>query len=138
MDKSGPLTVDWYVVFTESTYKSWFMNRLMPGFQHVYAMKKSAEGNFWYIVNPRVQYLQVSQELVASFPHPRVYAGPEAVILPVRAEIKAEGVRGHLCVFNCVEVVKGLLGIKKPFILTPWQLYKYLRGHHGRDICKKG
>jgi hypothetical protein len=29
-------------------------------------------------------------------------------------------------VTSCVDVVKRVLGIHAPFILTPWQLYKYL------------
>lgn len=30
---------------------------------------------------------------------------------------------------NCVETVKGLLGISSPFVLTPYQLYKRVK--HG-------
>jgi len=29
--------------------------------------------------------------------------------------------------FSCVEAVKRVLGIHKSFILTPWQLYRFLR-----------
>ena len=33
----------------------------------------------------------------------------------------------HIRPFTCVEVVKNFLGISKPFIFTPYQLYKYIR-----------
>lgn len=35
--------------------------------------------------------------------------------------------RGHLCRFNCVEVVKSLIGMKSFWTFTPYQLYKKLR-----------
>jgi hypothetical protein len=71
-------------------------------------------------------------------------------ILPVRAEDKFEYTLGDqytvveynrsdnyhfsYCSFTlmtCVEVVKYALGIKKFFIRTPYQLYKYLLKHNG-------
>ena len=68
--------------------------------------------------------------MIDDYPHPRLYADDNSVILPVKAVIDSMQSRWTLCVFNCVEVVKALLGIKNFFILTPYQLFKYLRGHH--------
>jgi hypothetical protein len=34
---------------------------------------------------------------------------------------------------TCVGHTKQLLGIGNPFIWTPYQLYKYLRKHHGKQ-----
>lgn len=33
----------------------------------------------------------------------------------------------HIRPLTCVEVVKTFLGISKPFMVTPYQLYKYLK-----------
>jgi hypothetical protein len=33
--------------------------------------------------------------------------------------------------YTCVEAVKHVLGLHAPWILTPWQLYKKLRGDDG-------
>lgn len=30
-------------------------------------------------------------------------------------------------IFSCVESVKRILGLRKPFILTPWQLYQFIK-----------
>ena len=102
------------------------MKRLRPGFRHCYAMKLTEGENFWHIVNPRTSHIDVTQELVYLYPHPRVYAAPDAILLNVTARIDTDRVRGKICLFNCVEVVKGLLGIDSPLTLTPYQLYCYL------------
>lgn len=126
MKNKPVITEDWYVIFTDSNHKSWFMSILQPGFKHVYAMKKTSGGFFWMIVDPCRTHIDIRQEMVSDYPHPRLYAGDEAVILPIRATINGSKRRSHLCHINCVEVVKGLLGIKSFFTWTPWMLYKYL------------
>ena len=120
------ISEDWYIVFIESTYDSWFMRRLQPGFKHVYAMKKTEAGNFWQIVDPLRPHLKVYQELVSMYPHPRAFAGPDAIILPITANIDRAGKVGTLSIFTCVDVVKALIGIRAPLVFTPWQLYKYI------------
>lgn len=70
-------------------------------------------------------HLDVRTHLVSEFPTIRDLAGKDAHIVPVVYDIKMRH-RGHLCLFNCVEVVKAVLGIKKPFIFTPYQLYRFL------------
>ena len=126
MDSFKPYKQDWYVVFADSGYKSTVLGWLRPGFKHCYAMRKTEGGNFWQIVNPRNTHLEIRQELVSEYPYVRMYTGPDAVVLPVTAIIDTSRVRGHLCVFNCVEVVKSLLGIRSFWTWTPWMLCKYL------------
>lgn len=117
---------DWHLVFTDSTYKSWFMDMLEPNFCHVYAMKKTDGGNFWHIVDLLRSHLKISQELVSEFPHPRAWAGPDATILSVSARIDRAAPIGTLCIFTCVDVVKALTGIRAPFVFTPFQLYNHI------------
>jgi len=127
-------TVDCYVVFTKSSYKHWVMRLFNRQISHVYVMLKSTGGHFWHIINPHVNRLEVRAEFVEDYPHPRQYAGVNAVIVPVRAYI-SDKPRWGLCFFTCVEVVKSVLGIKDFWIMTPWQLYKYLMkgNNNGRD-----
>lgn len=134
MDNPLAVRVEWYVVFTESGYSSRFMRLLRPGFRHCYAMKKTEGGNFWQIINPRLTYLDVGQVLVSRYPTVRDYAGEDAVILNIESSTEGSKPRGMLCWFNCVEVIKAVLGVKQFFVFTPWQLYNYLRINHGRRI----
>lgn len=126
MNQGQTETVEWFVVFTRSELKTWVMRLLNPDFRHVYAMKKSEGGQFWMVVNPLRSHTHVTLELVDNYPHPRLYSGEDAVIVPIRTKIDKMNNRHTLCVFNCVEVVKSLLGIKSFWTWTPYQLYKKL------------
>lgn len=42
-----------------------------------------------------------------------------------------------LMIGNCVGAIKKVLGVRNPFILTPYQLYRHLRCQHLKDT-KKG
>lgn len=131
MEVSESTTEEWYVVFTDSKYNNVLTPFLTEGFHHVYAMQKTEGGIMWHIINPMRSHIHVDLEPVDKYPHPRVYAGDDAIILPIKAIIDTSRFRGTLGVFNCVEVIKGLLGIREFWIWTPYQLYKHLRGYYG-------
>ena len=41
------------------------------------------------------------------------------------------------CLFpTCVGIVKSMTGVFNPFIITPFQLLKYMRTHHGKQTQK--
>ena len=98
---------------------------------HCYVMIKSEGGEIWQIIEPNTSHLDISIEFVQEYPYPRLYAGPEAVILPVRAFIGTRP-RWGVCIFSCVDVVKSILGIKSFWTMTPYQLYKYLVKERGK------
>lgn len=118
----------WYVVFKPSPLKHWIFKWLDPQFQHVYAVKESPGGEFWMVVDAKNSVTEVELLSKADYPHIRCIA-PDSVILSIKAIINPNNYRYTLCVFNCVEVVKSLLGIKAFWCWTPYQLYKRL--HHG-------
>ena len=134
MDLKPTLTVDWFIIFTRSRYKFWALKWIEKDFSHVYAMKKSPGGQFWIVVNPLLACLDCELLCVEQYPHPRLFAGDGVIILPVRA-ITKDVPRWTFCVFNCVEVIKAILGIRAFWVWTPWQLYKYLtRGKHNGGL----
>jgi hypothetical protein len=118
--------VQWYVVFSRANYSHWLYRFLDPCFQHVYAISVSPGGAYWVIVNPMNSHIDISHELCIDYLTPRDLAGESAVILPVEARISNDNNRSRGGLFTCVSVVKGLLGIDKPGIFTPFQLYRYL------------
>ena len=126
MDTTTKAIEEWWVVFTDSKDENLLTPFLQEGFQHVYAMKKTEGEIMWHVINCMRSHIHVDLEPIDTYPHPRCYAGEDAVIIPVRAIIDTSRIRGTLGIFNCVEVVKGLLGIKEFWVWTPWQLYKYL------------
>lgn len=125
--KQTDTVVDWYIVFRTSSLDHWVYKLMDPFFQHVYAVKKSEGGCFWIRVDYYISHTTVDIVPIEKYPTIRDYVGDDAVIIPVSATISKRD-RGGFNWFNCVEVVKSLLGIKDFWIWTPYQLYKHLTG----------
>ena len=141
MDKAASSVEDYYIIFTGSTHNHWLIKRLRKPFQHVFAVKKSPGGRFWIIINPLITHTHIDIIAVSQFPTiGTLLIDPESsVVIPVTATITAKE-RHTLCIFNCVEVVKSLLGMRAFWIWTPYQLYKRLKkgGTNERDTEFRG
>ena len=125
MDNTDATTQRWYVIFKKTSLKHWIFNWMDSELQHCYAVKESAGGQFWLIIDAKNCYTDVRIESKLDYPHIRCLE-PNGVILSIRAIIDPNKYRYTLCVFNCVEVVKSVLGIKSFWCWTPYQLYKRL------------
>jgi len=126
MQYNETAAVECYVVFTGSNLKNPVMRFLDEKIKHVYVIQRSPGDQFWIVINPIASHTQVELLTVDNFPHPRTITGDDAVIVPVKSYISLKKQRFTLCVFNCVEVVKSLIGVRNFWIFTPYQLYKYL------------
>ena len=125
MNETRKVTEEWYVVFTGSTLRHWLMRFLHPDFRHVKMVKE--DQGIWIIVDSCNSYTKISTELVEDYPYIRLLC-PNSVILPVRVNIDADKYQWHLGINSCVDIAKGIMGIRNIAICTPYQLYKYLRG----------
>ncbi len=125
MDTTDKHIVNWYVIFRKTSLKHWVFKWLDSEIQHCYAVKESPGGEFWLKVDAKNSLTEVELLSKVDYPHIRCIA-PDSVILSVRAKIDVESYRYTFCVFNCVEVVKSLLGIRAFWCWTPHQLYKRL------------
>lgn len=123
---NNKITEEWFLVFSNSRGTNTLTPFLQDGFKHVYAMKKTDAGLMWIVVDCVASHLIVKLETVDKYPHPRVYAGEDAVILPVKARITPQSIRMTFGFISCVEIVKAVIGLKAGYIWTPYQLYKYL------------
>lgn len=113
---------DYYAVFSPSKAPGlWWLDKQ---FQHCYIVRNEY-GRVWTVIEDTHNHLSVHPYLVEEYPTIHDLVGGEAIVLRVKREIK-DRYRGTLCLFNCVEVVKAVLGIRKTFIFTPKQLYRYL------------
>ena len=134
LDRKTVNIEDYYIIFANTRHRHWLLKRLENKFQHVFAVKKSAGGHFWIRINPLISHTCIDIVPVSQYPTiGTLLLDPEnSVVIPVTATIN-DNERHTLCIFNCVEVVKSLLGIRAFWIWTPYQLYKYLKegGKHG-------
>lgn len=97
---------------------------LKKGFRHCYVARKDY-GKVWTVIQDTWTHLDVRSFLVSDYPDISDLAGEGAYVVKVDYNI-GKAHRGYFCHYNCVETVKAVLGIRKPFLITPYQLYRYL------------
>lgn len=117
----GRVTQKHYLVFTDSKLKG--LKWLKSGFQHC-AVVRNEFGSVWTVIQDGYNRMSVATYLVEEYPDPLMLFEGNSTIIPVEIQTK-DRYRGTLCLFNCVEVCKAVLGIRAPFVLTPYQLYRY-------------
>jgi len=111
-----------YIVFCEG--RRWWWLPLKKGFSHCYVVKDC--GECWVKCQPYSGFTDVTVWSKAICPKVTDLLAEPSLVLPYETTGDYDKIRGHLCWFNCVEVVKSFLGLKKPFIFTPYQLYRFL------------
>lgn len=121
---SDDVIEEWFICFCDVKRKHWIQRVLKPGFHHVKAFKHSPGGQFMVLVDSMRSHLDIdivplNEENIAKYTE-----GCKVVTVVVKYDLLFD--RGHFCRFNCVEVVKSLLGIRSFWTFTPYQLYKRL------------
>lgn len=115
---------EWYLLYSDKV-DYWFQRPLQDGFTHVDAARFTPSG--WVVVAPHFGYTDV-QIIDTDMPP---WSWHNGVVQRVQARRRDDWQRSWGCLgpVTCVEIIKSVLGVRKPFILTPYQLFKY---------CKKG
>lgn len=122
-DRAG---VTWYLVFIEAEAPYWWTRFFKPGFRHVYALRH--DGQHWIMLQPRLDFIDIEV-----LPLPSYLTIQEITDSPNVIKVTAwrrPGRMRHPWIagpVTCVEVIKGILGIRAFFLWTPWQLFKYCR-----------
>lgn len=118
VDKPGQ---QYFIVFCDSKLKG--LQWLPKGYQHCAIIRKEFD-TLWTVIQDGYNRMDVSTYLIEDYPDPLMLFDTNSTIIPVEIQTK-DRYRGTLCLFNCVEVCKAMLGIKKTFVITPKQLYRY-------------
>lgn len=115
-----------WVVFSGQTEISW-LRFLKPGFRHCYVLLN--DGERWTSFDPLSHVIEISthHHVPVDFDLPAWLEsrGNRVVAAPVRRDLTKPA---PFMLFTCVEAVKRVLGIHARKIVTPWQLYSYLKG----------
>lgn len=117
--------VEWFVCFKDVKESHWFQKYLKPGFKHCYAFSLSPGGQFYQVVDPAraftlVELYPKTDEMFDELTNCNEY-------VKIVSVIDREKHRGTICHFNCVEVVKSLIGMDSFFTFTPYQLYRKIK-----------
>jgi hypothetical protein len=102
----------------------WWLRWLRPGFRHCFAAVD--DGAQWLTVDPLLHRLEVrASGLSSAFDLAAEYRRMDLVVLDIAPpEIALR--TAPVGIFTCVETVKRLLGLRARWVLTPWQLYRFL------------
>lgn len=113
------------VVFknTASQRQHWLAPLLKDGFRHC-GVAVEAE-DYWVFVDPNPDCIRFRVPALKNYDLAGYFR--DQGFSTVELETTGAEVRVPLVVSNCVGVVKTVLGIRKFAIITPYQLYKYLR-----------
>lgn len=109
----------------------WILNRLCKNFSHVALFKRSRIPGNIIEINPCSTNIFVREHNIASFFE--LMCRPNITTLVVNTQTAPIKIKGLI---TCVSVAKAILGITKASILTPHQLYKYLKGTSSWEVKK--
>lgn len=111
------------VVFGGRTDVKW-LRWLRPGYRHCFVALD--DGAAWLTVDPLLHRLEVrASGLPSDFDLASEYRRMDLAVLemvPNPVPLR----RAPLGLFTCVETAKRLLGIRAPWVITPWRLYRYI------------
>lgn len=124
MSLGNEVVEEWFVCFKDVGRKHWVQKFLKTGYQHCYAFKTSPGGQFLVIAEPMRSHLDIDIVQLNDDNLNKLLDCTEYVQVVVSYDLTKD--RGHFCRFNCVEVVKSLIGLKSFWTFTPYQLYKRL------------
>lgn len=111
------------MIFRQANYKKWLNAILEPGFSHVCVVIHKPNADV--LIDPRIGYTETTV-----YP-PLTDFGYLGKTVRVTRKVSIGRLRGVVGPLNCVEQAKAFLGIKKWWIITPYQLYKELKnGQH--------
>ena len=115
-----------WVVFTNQSDLFW-VRFLKKGFRHCFILIH--DGTHWISIDPMASMTDIAIHTVPKdFDLPNWLAGQGHRV--TSAPLRNVQTPAPWMMFTCVEACKRILGIHNRFILTPWQLYKYLKGQN--------
>lgn len=110
----------------------WWLRLLRPGFRHCFVTVETAAG--WVVAEPLSHCVRV--DCVAVPPGFDLAGWYRAHGMVVVETAVAAAPRRALPwrPFTCVEMVKRVLGLRAPLVLTPWQLWRHLDQNRKKSV----
>ena len=113
-----------WIVFTGKTDIAW-LKILKPGFRHCYALIH--DGYKWLSIDPLASHtdIEIYHHISPDYDLPSWLKQQGNKILHIQQPYRNRK-SAPFAFFSCVEMMKRLIGLHRFFIITPWQLYKFL------------
>jgi hypothetical protein len=95
---------------------------LKQGFRHVFCAV--AQGDYWIVIDSMAGRPVVKVVAGTTFDLAAFYRNEGMTVVETEG---GPGIRAPFAFSNCVGMVKAVLGIRAPFRVTPYQLFRFLR-----------
>jgi hypothetical protein len=128
LDAADHWFTDWYLVFRDlpaEAKRSWMWRFIKPGFEHVECWR--CDRGIWLQIDPCFEIIQaVAHEAP---PWELFPASSNITVVRVQRKVPKGELREPLFFgpWTCVEMVKAFIGLRAPFVRTPYQLYKKVK-----------
>lgn len=119
-----------YLIYEDKIPCMWWQKFLKKGYKHVFAIR--FDGFFWIKTDLTIGFMD--SEVLPVYDRATiktVLKGHNATYQYVETWRKTR-YRSLFAPWSCVEAMKALLGIRAWWVLTPYQLYKYIEARHGK------
>lgn len=126
-----PSTRRAFVAFTKKTDQNWLRFFLGKGFTHCSLHIQDAHG--WTSIEGLAGYTEIFRhDVSANFDLPAMLRQQDMIVVEtaLRRDDKTKKILAP-AFFSCVELVKRILGLRKPMIITPGQLHRFLIKNNG-------
>jgi hypothetical protein len=122
---------DFLVVFSDHT-DLWWLKFLRRGFRHCYILIRFAD--VWISVDALAHRTEITRIDGPDHFSLKKWLEDEGETVVFCSTYKSEIKPLFPSNFNCVESVKRIIGLRKLFIVTPWQLYQFITKHHEKEL----
>ena len=95
---------------------------LKRGFRHCFAAVVS--GPYWIRIDAQAGYPDLEAVALADYDLATFYRAEGYAV--IETQQRSDGNRGIVTLSNCVGMVKTVLAVNAPLVMTPWQLYRRL------------
>lgn len=112
-----------WVVFTGQTDLAW-LRVLRPGFRHCFLALN--DGRHWLTLDPLATYTDIAVQPVSAMQDLADWYRQQGLTVVEAPVVRTHRRSAPLGPFSCVEAIKRTLGIHDRWLITPFQLYRYL------------
>lgn len=128
LDTADNWLIDWYVVFRDlpaEGKRSRLWKLLKPGFQHVELWR--CDRGIWIRIDPCFELIEA--HALEAPPWEMIPSELNPTVVRVQRKVPKKKLREPFFFgpWTCVEITKAFLGVRAPFVRTPYQLYKRLK-----------
>lgn len=124
----------WFVLFpAQGGPPAWWQRVLAPGYRHCMAARADGPRRSLVVEHHGAAMVMQTVALPIAELVRDLQAALTALVMVVIRQ-PAEGPAPLRLPMTCVEAVKAAIGVSAPWVLTPRQLARHLRRHHGALI----